>query len=205
MNILSEFNEQGLLVRTVMLKNLAKDFLNINDSIEYAKSKYTELPMESYYGPKRRWTIAHKNIKPIFFNMGRRHLAIMAGPRVVDWSKYLKIDEQDASSNYRITETECLDASKAEELYNNTVEELKVNSWCKTVNNEVSTCGFDIKALCGLLTDDKNYIEENKEKILGGLSGLRTEYKVNNIEVFTYGYNEYDKIAYIEEYCTLNL
>ena len=56
-----------------------------------------------------------------------------------------------------------------------------------------------------MLTDDKNYIEENKEKILGGLSGLRTEYKVNNIEVFTYGYNEYDKIAYIEEYCTLNL
>lgn len=192
------FYTEGLLIRTVSLSALGNNFMNLDDSIEKAQKKQHGDP--KYYGPKRRWSIAHPNISPQFFMMGKdateataRHLAIMAIPSLIDWRRYLAISSKDACSNYRIDEdTKLLEHSTAERLYDSVLTQLKASTSSEqNQNSEVSTLGFDIKAFCGLLfygTED--WWNQNIDNIKKQLKILKDNYQIKEVDVYTYNDDE---------------
>lgn len=152
--IISLWKSIGLLVRTVQLKDLGNNFMDLNDTIEEACEKY---PNNGYYGPKRKWSIGHSSIAPIFYKMGEkgcafpRHLAILVDPSFDDWSRYTAISSQDESSNFRFIETDrLLKSDDANDIYKKILAEL-ISKENQNQNSEVVTCGFNINSFCGLL------------------------------------------------------
>lgn len=189
--VLKVFNDCGLLVRTVQLKDLGANFKDIEDNIAQAVEKHNKDC--HYYGPKRKWSIGHSTLAPFFYMMSgvndmSRHLAILVEPPLVDWSRYIQISSIDMSTGYRITETTiCLEPDKARELYKKTLAELQEKP-DQNQNSEIATLGFSMKSFCGLLfKGEKKWFEENLEKIKGQLLVLKNEVKV--IPVFTYEQN----------------
>lgn len=184
--ILQYFNssEKGLLVRTVQLDYLGANFENLDNS-SFDSNPYC----------KKNWSIAHPDIKPIFYKMGKdvwvfpRYIAIMAIPSLIGWTKYLSISSKDACSNSRIYEdTKPLEPLTAMLLYNNVLTQLKNStSTEQNQNSEVSTLGFDIKAFCGLLLYEKgNWWNENIRKIKDQLKILKDNYQIKEVNVYTY-------------------
>ena len=152
--IISAFNDCGLLVRTVQLKDLDANFRDIEDNIAQAVEKTKN--DSKYYGPLRKWSIGHSELPPFFYKMSGedampRRLAILVEPSLVDWSRYLQISSIDMSTGYRITETtKCLEPDNAQKNYNDTLAELRAKS-DQNQNSEVATLGFSMESFCGLL------------------------------------------------------
>lgn len=188
------FRREGLLVRTTLLSSLGNNFVNINVSIDNAREAQNN--NSKYYGPKRRWSIAHSNIKPNFFMMGEetnsliaRHLAIMIVPSLVDWTRYLAISSKDASSGFNIgTNDKLMDEETAKRTYYRVLNEIKGSSLIEqNQNSEISTLGFDIKAFCGLLFHGtEEWWNANIGRIKEQLKILKKDYKINKVDVYTY-------------------
>ena len=189
--ILNVFDDCGLLVRTVQLKDLGANFKDIEDDISNAIKRTKN--ERNYYGPLRKWSIGHSTLPPFFYKMSGadtmpRQLAILVEPPLVDWSRYLHISSIDMSTGYRITEnTICLEPNKAKELYKKTLAELQKKTG-QNQNSEIATLGFSMKSFCGLLfKGEKKWFEENLGKIKNQLSNLKNEVEV--IPIFTYEQN----------------
>ncbi len=189
--ILKVFDDCGLLVHTVQLKDLGANFRDIEDDIAQAVENHKKDC--HYYGPKRKWSIGHSTLPPFFFmmsgeNANYRHLAILVEPPLVDWSRYIHISSIDMSTGYRVTETTtCLEPNKARELYKKTLAELQEKT-DQNQNSEIATLGFSMKSFCGLLfKGEKKWFKENLGKIKNQLSNLKNEVEV--IPVFTYEQN----------------
>lgn len=186
--IIELFNNSGLLVRTVQLKDLGKNFKDLDDSIETALIKYKE--DNRYYGPKRKWSVGHSSIAPLFYNFGQennkftRHLAILVDPSFYNWSKYTAISVQDMSSNSKFTEDEkLLNSDEAQCLYNSVINELKSRK-DQNQNSEIVTCGFNIDSFCGLLfSGNDSWYEDNITGIRKQL-GVLKERNIITIPIF---------------------
>lgn len=186
------FKERGLLVHTVQLEHLGANFKCLTTT-ENQTSGNTE--GSKYDSPKKNWSIAHPDIKPNFYKMGKdvcgfpRHIAIMAVPSLIDWTKYLAISSQDMSSNSRISkDTKPLDPQEAMSLYDKVLAQLKKSTPTEqNQNSEVSTLGFDIKAFCGLLFHGtEEWWNANKGKVKSQLEVLKTLYEISEVDVYTY-------------------
>ncbi|WP_373174300.1 hypothetical protein [Prevotella merdae] len=169
--IINHLNGNGLLIRTVQTKYLADEFKDISDSIDAAVVKYTK--DSNYYGPKRRWSIAQKDLKPIFFKMDKetsfvRDFALICVPSLIDWNNYVEFSTTDNSSNSKfISGEKTMSADVAKQTYHKTLTELKNNVNLQNQNNEVVTCGFKIDAFCGILVRPEavDKLEEVKQQL----------------------------------------
>lgn len=188
--ILAYFQGDGLLVRTVSLNNLGDNFKDLDDNINDALIKHSELG--KYYGPKRRWSIAHPQIKPYFFGMdkesiSKRDYGILVIPSKVGWEKYHIISTKDESSNAQFSFGDTLLApNDAMIKYHDALGVLKKGG--SNHNSEVCTCGFDISAFCGILYKDLGR-EFNQDELKRQLSYVHETFKISEIPIFTYEEN----------------
>ena len=188
--IIRIFGDSGLLVRTVQLKDLDKNFNDIEDDVTTAVEK---AKTQQYYGPLRKWSIGHSELPPFFYKMETegafaRFLAILVEPALVDWSRYIHISTTDLSSSYSVkVDTTCLEASQAKEKYDKTLKELQAKT-DQNQNSEIATLGFRMESFCGLLF--KGYddlLTKHLDEIKGKLANIKNE--VGFIPVFTYEQN----------------
>lgn len=166
-------SKNGVLVRSVQLCNLAKNFMELDIC--------TNTPGVSYkYGPKRNWSVGHSELPPDFFGMNDmtvfpRYIAIMTDPLTVGWNRYILFSIKDASTNSKCSQgCECpllLKKINSEEdikcLYGEFLQSLINEKEIQNTNNEVNTCGFNMTSFVGLLLNDRNgWWEKNRDKVI---------------------------------------
>lgn len=190
-DVLRYFRTEGLLVRTVQLKNLGDNFNDICVPVEdfpnYQKRK------ETFYGPKRKWSFAHPDIKPMFYMFDSksslcRHLAIMVVPSLVGWDRYMAISEKDESTSSSIGEKDKLIGPAAEKLYKDTLDSIRgMKPDAQNQNSEVSTFGFCIGAFCGLLFHgEMEWLNKNYSEIKEKLGVLKRTYNIESVDIYKY-------------------
>lgn len=162
----------GVLVRSVQIKNLASNFSELDIC--------TNTPGLSYqYGPKRNWSVGHSQLPPIFFAMNdmtilSRYIAIMTDPLTIGWNRYIQFSIKDASTNSKCTQgCNCprLSQNKSEEdikcLYSEFLQSLINKKEKQNTNNEVNTCGFNMTSFVGLLLNDRNgWWKKNRDEVI---------------------------------------
>lgn len=170
----------GVLVRSVQIKNLASNFSELDVCTRTTSLSYQ-------YGPKRNWSVGHSKLPSIFFKMNdtdlfARYIAIMIDPLTVGWNRYIQFSIKDASTNSKCSQgCECpllsrkinnkTDKINSEEdikcLYGEFLQSLINEKERQNTNNEVNTCGFNTKSFVGLLLNDRNnWWKNNRNEVI---------------------------------------
>ncbi|MBN2238790.1 MAG: hypothetical protein JW712_03370 [Dehalococcoidales bacterium] len=153
--IMERFNEGGLLIKTLQMRNAYKDFQDALASLEEA----FEI-QRIRYGAKRNWSLAHSRIIPNYYLMNEtapipRSIASLALPEMIGAHRFLRAETTDQMSNSQIKPgTEPLERSvdplvQLERLKEELIGQSRVR---ETIDNsEIQTVGFSPDAVAGFM------------------------------------------------------
>lgn len=154
--VIEQFNKGGLLIRTLNKTHAAKEFENLQETVEEALERGKKTGGHSGL---RKWSLIQKDLLANYYKMGpevltmARYMAILADPSEIG-DRYIGIHEKDAFSGNLLEGTKLKKSEEAMKQIEQLLDTLKQKQLADTKpleNNEIQTLGFNAKAVVGLL------------------------------------------------------
>jgi hypothetical protein len=192
--IIEAFQTDGLLIRTLQLRNAHLEFHNTGENLDSIRAQGEA---NRGHGGLRKWSLAQADLLPNYYKMGDnagalpRNMAILALPEKLQ-NNITAIHEKDAFSGNIQADTRYLGPEKAREGMQTLLKELKdqqgEHPGSALENSEIQTVGVPPDALVGLVFYGSNgqTWETAKPQFQKAINRAGPEFEGKSYPVFTY-------------------
>ncbi len=193
-HIVEAFQTEGLLIRTLQLRNAHLEFHNTHENLESIRSQGDA---DRGHGGLRKWSLAQADLLPSYYKMGDhagalpRNMAILAMPEKLQ-DNITAVHEKDAFSGNIQADTRYLGPEKARESMKSLLRDLKNQQGehpdSALENSEIQTVGVPPDALVGLVFYGSNgqTWEAAKPQFQKVINRASNEFDGKEYPVFTY-------------------
>ena len=192
--IIEAFQKDGLLIRTLQLRNAHLEFHNTGENLDSIRAQGEA---NRGHGGLRKWSLAQADLLPNYYKMGDnagalpRNMAILALPEKLQ-DNITAIHEKDAFSGNIQADTRYLGREKAREGMQGLLNDLKnqqgEHPGSALENSEIQTVGVPPDALVGLVFYGSNgqTWEAAKPQFQKAINRAGPEFDGKSYPVFTY-------------------
>ncbi|WP_447892441.1 dermonecrotic toxin domain-containing protein [Pseudomonas marginalis] len=192
--IIEAFEKDGLLIRTLQLRNAHLEFHNTGENLDSIRAQGDA---NRGHGGLRKWSLAQADLLPNYYKMGDnagalpRNMAILALPEKLQ-DNITAIHEKDAFSGNIQADTRYLGREKAREGMQGLLNDLKnqqgEHPGSALENSEIQTVGVPPDALVGLVFYGSNgqTWEAAKPQFQKAINRAGPEFDGKSYPVFTY-------------------